>query len=62
MPKKRKGYIAPDRRDAYRALRRDGASKAKAAKIANAGANPGGKAKRSKMARKAAKTRARRGK
>lgn len=55
---KRRGYIAKGRRTVYDALRRRGASKAKAARIANAGTS---KAKRSSMARKAARTRKRRG-
>lgn len=54
---KRSGYIAPGRKPVYRALRRDGASKKKAARIANAGTT---RAKRSAMARRAARTRKRR--
>ena len=46
------------RQDTYRALRRKGASKSKAARIANAGRFHSG---RSRMARKAARTRRRRG-
>lgn len=55
---KRKGYIAPGRRRTYDALRRKGMSKSKAARIANAGRTH---AARSRMARKAARTRKRRG-
>ena len=55
--KKRKGYIAPGRRDTYDALRRQGASKQKAARVANAGKT---KAGRKAMARKSAATRRRR--
>ncbi|RZT87475.1 hypothetical protein EV383_4400 [Pseudonocardia sediminis] len=54
----RKGYIAPGRRNVYDALRRQGASKSKAAAIANSGTTH---AKRSASARKAARTRAARG-
>jgi hypothetical protein len=50
----RKGYVAPTRHRAYKALRRKGASKSKAARIANAGVTH---AQRSRMARKAARTR-----
>lgn len=53
------GYVARSRHDAYRALRRKGASKSKAARIANAGRTRTG---RVVMARKAAVTRKRRGK
>lgn len=55
---KRKGYIAPGRRHAYDSMRSKGASKRKAARIANAGNTF---AKRSRMARKAARTRKARG-
>ncbi len=51
---KRRGYIAKGRRNVYDALRRRGASKAKAARIANAGTTH---AARSRMSRKAARTR-----
>lgn len=52
------GYVIRSRWDAYRALRRQGKSKRVAAAIANGGRFfPG----RSKMARKAARTRKRRG-
>lgn len=54
----RKGYVAPGRHRAYKALRRKGKSKRVSAKIANAGRT---KAGRKRMARKAARTRARRG-
>lgn len=55
----RKGYVARSRHRAYRALRRKGMSKSKAARISNAGVTHG---QRSRMARKAARTRrARRG-
>lgn len=50
----RKGYVAPGRHRVYKALRRKGMSKKKAAKIANAGVTH---AQRSRMARKAARTR-----
>jgi hypothetical protein len=50
----RKGYVRPGRHRAYKALRRKGMSKSKAARIANAGDTH---AKRSRMARKAARTR-----
>lgn len=59
MAKKRKGYIVPGRKPVYRALRRDGATKEKAARIANAGKTH---ADRSRMAKKAARTRKRGGK
>lgn len=55
---KRKGYIAPGRRHAYDSMRAKGASKRKAARIANAGRTH---AARSRMAKKAARTRKRRG-
>ena len=50
----RKGYVKKSRQRAYKALRRKGASKSKAARIANAGVSH---AQRSRMARKAARTR-----
>jgi len=50
----RKGYVAPGRHNVYRALRRQGKSKKVAAKIANAGVTH---TQRSRMARKAARTR-----
>jgi hypothetical protein len=50
------GFVYPSRQDVYRALRRHGASKEKAARIANAGDTH---AERVAMARKAARTRAR---
>ncbi len=50
----RHGYVVTSRHRAYRALRRKGASKSKAARIANAGRTHAG---RSRMARKAARTR-----
>lgn len=50
----RKGYVARSRHRVYRALRRKGASKSKAARISNAGVTH---AERSRMARKAARTR-----
>lgn len=53
----RKGYVVTSRHDAYRKIRAGGASKSKAAAIANAGRT---KSARSAMARKAARTRARR--
>lgn len=55
MPGKKIGSIK--RRGVYEALRRQGYSKTKAAKISNAGTSH---AKRSKMAKKAARTRKRR--
>lgn len=51
--------ITPGRRDVYDSLRAHGMSKKKAARIANAGKT---KAGRSRMAKKAARTRKRRGK
>jgi hypothetical protein len=48
------GFVYRSRQDVYRALRRKGASKSKAARIANAGRSH---FQRSVMARKAAKTR-----
>lgn len=53
----RAGYVARSRHKAYRALRKQGMSKSKAARISNAGVT---KAGRSAMARKAAATRRRR--
>jgi hypothetical protein len=54
----RKGYVRPGRHNVYRAIKRKcgntKACKTKAAKIANAGSSP---AARSRMARKAARTR-----
>lgn len=52
------GYVHRSRHDTYRALRRKGKSKSVAAAIANAGRTRAG---RSAMARKAARTRKRRG-
>lgn len=54
----RYGYVARTRQDVYRALRRKGASKSKAARISNAGILRSG---RVRMARKAARTRQSRG-
>lgn len=54
----RYGYVVRSRQDVYRALRRKGASKSKAARISNAGRFFAG---RSRMARKAARTRRRHG-
>ena len=54
----RYGFVYRTQHDVYRALRRKGASKSKAARIANAGVTRAG---RSRMARKAARTRQRRG-
>lgn len=54
----KKGYVAPGRHRAYKALRGKGMSKSKAARIANSGRTSAG---RSRMARKAARTRASRG-
>ena len=52
------GYVMPSRQGAYKAMRRDGMSKGKAAAIANGGHFfP----QRSAMARKGAQTRKRRG-
>lgn len=51
------GYVAVSRQGTYKALRRQGAGKAKAARIANAGVFHSG---RSRMAKKAARTRRRR--
>jgi hypothetical protein len=54
----RAGFVYRARQDVYRALRRKGASKSKAARISNAGRTfP----QRSRMGRKAAKTRQARG-
>ena len=55
----RAGYVARTRHKAYRALRKQGASKSKAARIANAGVTRAG---RVRMARKGVATRKRRGK
>jgi hypothetical protein len=52
------GYVVASRHRAYRAIRRKGASKSKAARISNAGRT---RAARSRMARKAARTRKARG-
>lgn len=52
------GFVYKSRHRAYKALRRKGASKSKAARIANAGRTF---SQRSRMARKAARTRFRRG-
>lgn len=52
------GFVYKTRQDVYRALRRQGASKSKAARISNAGRTH---AQRSLMARKAARTRQARG-
>jgi uncharacterized protein (DUF302 family) len=51
------GYVVKSRQDVYRALRRQGKSKQAAARIANAGRS---KVARSRMAKKAARTRKRR--
>lgn len=58
MPGKRMNSIAKGRQDVYESLRRHGMTKAKAAKIANAGKTKLG---RKSMARKAARTRKARG-
>jgi hypothetical protein len=50
----RKGFVYTSRHKVYRALRRKGFSKSKAARISNAGRSG---AARSRMARKAARTR-----
>jgi hypothetical protein len=50
------GFVYRSRQDTYRALRREGASKSKAARTSNAGRTFTG---RSRMARKAARTRRR---
>lgn len=52
------GYVVKSRQDVYRALRRQGKSKTVAAKISNAGRSASG---RSAMARKAARSRKRKG-
>ncbi|MGY0062832.1 DUF7218 family protein [Streptomyces sp. LZ34] len=52
------GFVYRGRQSTYRALRRQGASKSKAARIANAGRFFSG---RSRMARKGARTRRRHG-
>lgn len=52
------GFVYTSRQRVYAALRRQGASKSKAARISNAGRT---RVQRSVMARKAAKTRKRRG-
>lgn len=57
MPGKRMRSIAKNRRSAYEGMRAGGLSKGSAARIANAGKT---KTARKKMARKAARTRARR--
>lgn len=54
----RKGYVAKSRHRAYKALRGKGMSKKSAARISNAGVTH---AQRSRMARKAARTRRSRG-
>jgi hypothetical protein len=54
----RYGYVARTRQDVYRALRRKGASKSKAARISNAGITRAG---RHRMGVKAARTRQARG-
>lgn len=53
----RHGFVYTSRHKAYRALRRKGMSKTRAAKISNAGRTH---AQRSRMARRAAATRRRR--
>lgn len=52
------GFVYKSRQNVYRALRRQGKSKTVAAKIANAGRTHGA---RSRMAKKAARTRKSRG-
>lgn len=52
------GFVYKSRQAVYRALRRQGKSQSTAAAIANAGRNHGG---RSAMAKKAARSRKRRG-
>lgn len=52
------GYVAKTRQDVYKALRKQGATKEKAARIANAGITKVG---RKKMAKRAAVTRKMRG-
>ena len=59
MPRNRLRSITPGRRRAYEGMRSHGMSKRSAARIANAGKTH---AARSRMARKAARTRARRSK
>ncbi len=54
----RYGYVVKSRQNVYRALRRKGASKSKAARISNAGRLHSG---RVRMSRKAARTRKARG-
>lgn len=54
----RAGFVYKSRQSTYRALRRQGASKSKAARISNAGRT---RVQRSAMARKAARTRQVRG-
>lgn len=54
----RSGFVYRTRWDAYRALRRKGASKSKAARVSNAGRT---RQRRSVMAQKAARTRQMRG-
>lgn len=55
----KKGFVYRSRHKAYRGIRESGLSKSAAARIANAGRT---KAGRSAMAKKAARTRKRRGK
>jgi hypothetical protein len=50
----KKGFVYPDRQDTYRALRREGSSKEKAARISNEGHTTAG---RKSMAKKASVTR-----
>jgi hypothetical protein len=50
----RKGYVKKSRQKVYKALRRKGYSKSRAARIANGGITH---AQRSRMARRAARTR-----
>lgn len=52
------GFVYTSRQRVYKALRRKGASKSKAARISNAGLTH---QQRSRMSRKAARTRKRRG-
>lgn len=52
------GYVTKSRQNVYRALRRKGASKSKAARISNAGVFH---VQRSRMSKKAARTRKLRG-
>lgn len=58
MPGKRMKSIAKNRRSTYESMKKRGFSKTKAAKIANAGKTKKG---RSRMAKKAARTRKKRG-